>query len=141
MSDTRPSLTTRLLPELALFPNEQQRQLALSAARKDVFKKPGRLLTALAWLIGVSVVVGVAAALLQRLFGMRAAWLAGVIAGPAGSVGSIVVGNLIFRVPIQRHLREQLNALNVHVCLHCGYQLKGNTSGRCPECGRDIESA
>lgn len=22
------------------------------------------------------------------------------------------------------------------LCLHCGYDLRGNLSGRCPECGR-----
>jgi len=26
-------------------------------------------------------------------------------------------------------------------CPHCGYNLTGNTSGRCPECGREIKAA
>lgn len=26
------------------------------------------------------------------------------------------------------------------VCHHCGYNLTGNVSGRCPECGREVES-
>jgi hypothetical protein len=26
-------------------------------------------------------------------------------------------------------------------CVHCGYNLTGNISGRCPECGREVERA
>lgn len=27
-----------------------------------------------------------------------------------------------------------------HFCIECGYDLTGNTSGRCPECGREVEA-
>ena len=27
-----------------------------------------------------------------------------------------------------------------YICTHCGYNLTGNVSGRCPECGNDIPS-
>jgi hypothetical protein len=42
-------------------------------------------------------------------------------------------------------LADKLKALSTRrlkpgVCHHCGYDLTGNTSGRCPECGQAIDS-
>ena len=36
-------------------------------------------------------------------------------------------------------LHRQRNRLRVGSCQHCGYDLTGNVSGRCPECGAAIE--
>jgi hypothetical protein len=33
---------------------------------------------------------------------------------------------------------DVLRALSVHLCHNCGYNLTGNVSGRCPECGTPI---
>lgn len=30
--------------------------------------------------------------------------------------------------------------LRKDLCLHCGYELTGNTSGVCPECGESIRA-
>ena len=38
----------------------------------------------------------------------------------------------------RRWLRLRLVAQGVPICLHCGYDLTGNSSGRCPECGDAI---
>ena len=43
-----------------------------------------------------------------------------------------------FRRPIQRSLREQLAESGIPVCIQCGYDLTGNESGVCPECGERI---
>ena len=42
---------------------------------------------------------------------------------------------LLWRRRARRQLRERLVTLGIAVCLKCGYNLKGNVSGRCPECG------
>lgn len=39
--------------------------------------------------------------------------------------------------PIVRRRRRRKRGL----CLACGYNLAGNESGRCPECGKEIDSA
>jgi hypothetical protein len=39
---------------------------------------------------------------------------------------------------ITRSLREELNRRNLPTCLACGYDLTGNVSGTCPECGTTI---
>jgi len=40
---------------------------------------------------------------------------------------------------IERHLRTGLLAAGVPVCMHCGYDLRGQTEARCPECGRAFD--
>ena len=41
---------------------------------------------------------------------------------------------------VYRHLRKQRNErmASLGLCVGCGYSLKGNTSGVCPECGNEI---
>jgi hypothetical protein len=43
---------------------------------------------------------------------------------------------------IRRKTTEELEAIRrvEGACIHCGYNLEGNVSGTCPECGRAIES-
>ena len=43
-----------------------------------------------------------------------------------------------FRRHIQRSLREQLAESGIPVCIQCGYDLTGNESGMCPECGNEF---
>jgi len=42
------------------------------------------------------------------------------------------------RNSMRRSIREHLNASGIRLCLDCGYNLKGNVSGICPECGERI---
>ncbi len=39
------------------------------------------------------------------------------------------------RRDIRRRLRAQLTKKGIPVCIPCGYDLTGNVTGRCPECG------
>ena len=41
----------------------------------------------------------------------------------------------LFRKSIRRSIREQLTGMGIPCCVHCGYNLEGNVSGVCPECG------
>jgi hypothetical protein len=45
------------------------------------------------------------------------------------------------RAAIRRHLRRYLNGMGLRTCLACGYDLTGNRSDTCPECGTAIEGA
>ena len=42
------------------------------------------------------------------------------------------------RRSIQRSLWRKLAARGIPCCMHCGYNLTGNVSGVCPECGEQI---
>ena len=54
-------------------------------------------------------------------------WLAAIIAGGLMWLSWLVVPRVI-----RRHLR-----LAEGLCISCGYDLTGNVSGMCPECGTD----
>lgn len=43
---------------------------------------------------------------------------------------SVALLTPVFRGPVRRWRRKRAGC-----CLHCGYSLTGNRSGRCPECG------
>jgi hypothetical protein len=45
----------------------------------------------------------------------------------------------LVRIPIRRSLRESLIACGMPLCMHCGYDVRGQTDPRCPECGRDFD--
>jgi hypothetical protein len=53
-----------------------------------------------------------------------------------GFMGTVWV---IYRGYARHRLREVLVALGVPICLHCGYDLRGQTVPRCPECGREFD--
>jgi hypothetical protein len=40
----------------------------------------------------------------------------------------------MYRKLLQRFLREKLNSLGVPTCHQCGYDIRGLTEPRCPEC-------
>jgi rubrerythrin len=50
-----------------------------------------------------------------------------------GLLAIVVAVDVIRRLDRIRRLRKQ------HVCYHCGYDLTGNVSGICPECGMSVD--
>jgi hypothetical protein len=53
-----------------------------------------------------------------------------------------VLGSLwLCRRSLRRSAREHLNASGMRLCMDCGYNLAGNVSGVCPECGERIQQA
>ncbi len=60
-----------------------------------------------------------------------------LIGGMVGIIAIILTMRLHHR-SVRRSLRRQLNALSEPTCLACGYDLTGNRSGRCPECGFSV---
>ncbi len=47
----------------------------------------------------------------------------------------------LLRKRIQRHLRNSLLSHGVPICIPCGYDLRGQTEPRCPECGTSFDPA
>jgi hypothetical protein len=46
---------------------------------------------------------------------------------------------IVHRRAFRRSVREQIRAIGIPLCLHCGYNLTGIDSERCPECGKPAE--
>ena len=60
----------------------------------------------------------------------------------AGGILSVLVAvHVSLRIHhrrLARSVRTELNARGLWTCLACGYDLTGNASGRCPECGDPV---
>lgn len=66
-------------------------------------------------------------------------WSIPLLAVPSIVFLHVVSLVIFFRTPVQRAFREILNQNGRRVCLHCGYDLRGQVNPRCPECGSRCE--
>ena len=55
---------------------------------------------------------------------------------PLAALALLVAGVLLFGRLYLRHHREIQRRYREGRCLHCGYDLRVNPQGRCPECGK-----
>lgn len=123
-----------LFPELELFEDATAAQAALHRAKNAVLRNVRRWLALMCFIIAVGVVIGLLFVWLRRAVGIDPSWTGGASGGVSGATGVIAV-QYLFRRPIQQQLRTQLNQQGRPVCMKCGYNLRGNVSNRCPECG------
>lgn len=126
----------RLFPELNRFDSAAQAREAWNSALSREVK-------VYAFAVGVGVALWIIVMALyfeplSRRLGLGSTWL---------SYSPPVIVLLIFaivvwlrRQRIRRTLRERLAQSGVPVCIVCGYDLRGQTVPRCPECGRPFES-
>ncbi len=132
----------RWCPELALFPEGEARRLAVKRA-STLRKKLGRLAAlivaaALAGALSHYVIAslgGSVSAFLQRLGPALRGGLVGGVLGVLFGGGFA----LWWRPTFRQSLREQLVEAGIAVCLKCGYDLRGQTEPRCPECGTTFD--
>lgn len=121
------------IAELAHFKSIFDRQEALQAAHADprVKRIAGAGQTAICLLVAVSCFVLV----------RQGASLYVVAAFAAALGGGLIFAHLHLwiRPRIHENLRRQLLARGVPICLACGYDLRGQTVPRCPECGAACE--
>ncbi len=125
------SVKTILFPELTRFPTRVARKHAWRRAEYAILRQP------LSWVLSIAILAafGIIVFSLPTL-GIPLEW--------RGRVRGIMLLLLVlspaaipffFRRTIQRSLRRQLCDSGVPVCISCGYDLAGNTTGECPECG------
>ncbi len=75
------------------------------------------------------------------LHGVRGSWFQ--VAGASGGI-TIAVGVVVAYIPshlIFKSLRWETFEYDGSYCLECNYNLTGNVSGICPECGRPVANA
>ncbi len=125
-------------PELTRFPDDASAEKAWQQAADD---------TKRLWLSFGLIV----AALLIFWFTVRGSliqwvsphvaigWFSGlcldVLVGSVVGVVGVVLAMRWRHRSVHKSLRRQLNELAQPTCLACGYNLTGNESGKCPECG------
>ena len=130
---------SKMFPELLLFETEAEQKRVFKVASKGIYLNP------LYWLllIGLAVFMNIVLRSAGRTFGPTFSVPESMVGGIAGGIsgGLSAAGALwISKRKIQYSLRKQLNDTGVSICMKCGYQLQGNTSGVCSECGTRIEN-
>ncbi len=125
-----PSLSERILPELILFEPGPERRRMLHQAVNG----PRTIVAAFLSVVGAT--------------GLFVLWDKLVASIPSSwslhlmfMLYLIGFGIAIWftRRDIRRRLRAQLAKKGIPVCIPCGYDLTGNISGTCPECGTAVE--
>ncbi|MBN1347474.1 MAG: hypothetical protein JXQ73_32590 [Phycisphaerae bacterium] len=142
MFSAEPFASKRLFPELALFETKEERDKAFKVARKQVSKKLALLgfATSVVVMAVIAVVPMVGFDCLKRLgiLSPEAMFPHNNYPPFAAPLGLALCGfwlTWLYRYSIRRSLREQLAKSGVPICVECGYQLRGLTEPRCPECG------
>lgn len=131
----------KYIPELGRYESADVAKTAWRSAWKRVFKR-GR-----SWAFGL-LILGIAPALIGLSMHALRRWI-GIPISPilmSGLVGGVVGGSiglalqLSFRKPVRRYLREDLVGRGIPICVECGYDLRGLSESRCPECGAAFDA-
>lgn len=132
-----------LYPELLRLPNEEVRNKAYFAAlhELDLGNRP---------IFRIGMAASLALPIVTLVFGFacldisrRDYFLSRAIPATLFMIPVTMFALFMYsQKPYRRLLRKYLSHFNVHVCNNCGYDLIGNTTGKCPECGMptDVEN-
>lgn len=127
----------RMLPELLHFEPGRERFEAFSQARTKIGLSKASFL-------GSGVILFVPLAIGRHLVGSQGGGLKDIVdrAFPLAFVGALGGWSLLvvwlWNRRLRRSLRLQARRKGVFLCIPCGYDLTGNVSGRCPECGAGV---
>ena len=126
------SLHERMLPELLLLESIQERKRLLRRVRNT------RSVIAVATVFGVA---NLALFILMfdyiRALGLSRSLL--ILLYMAYVIATLSAPTWFMRRAIRRQIRVQLTQRGIPICIPCGYDLTGNVSGVCPECGMNAE--
>jgi predicted nucleic acid-binding Zn ribbon protein len=125
-------ITSHLIPESRHLPDSAKGREALRNCIAEVNRSPtARTVWLLLALAGAS------------FCGTLLVWRTHTLAGECARLAILVVASVpglwglrLYVASLRRILRETLHQWGI--CPSCGYDLRGNTSGTCPECGLAI---
>ena len=118
----------RVFPELARFENDEERTRVLKNYSRKVFRSG---YTWVILFIGIPILTTLLVLVTRIALPGWSGYVSGVIAGVSFGAGF----QWLLRSPLRRNLRRELIDRGVPICLHCGYDLRGQNVPRCPECG------
>ncbi len=125
-----------LYPELKLFPTEEALRHAARRATSILLRIP-TLWLGLAVVVILPILIPELIFRIHRPGGIAEGVLRGAISFLGGGVGGVWIV-LSCRRRVRAFLRQCLCENGVPMCIPCGYDLRGNTTGICPECGAPI---
>ena len=125
-------------PELERFSTKKDTREATRAWSKQQLKTPSFWIG----LIGYAALIGLGMTgvlvLIRPWIPLPPGAFGGIVGCVTGGTGVIAM-TWYWRHRYRRFLRKRLNALGIPICIKCGYDLTGNVSGVCPECGAGIK--
>jgi hypothetical protein len=122
--------------ELDRFPTETR-----AKALQTVQRRVAGIRYVFTFLAVYGVSYGAITALEYAIFGrlgVGGRWGMAVVGVITGGL-TATVSAMLFRQRRAREYRVLLCEQGVPVCIHCGYDLRGQTVARCPECGRRFD--
>ncbi|MCB9850467.1 MAG: hypothetical protein H6817_07145 [Phycisphaerales bacterium] len=126
-----PAYVIRYCPEVQYFKSREE----LRAVRKQYYRTHRRY----AWgkiAILYALIVVFYVWVKQELASLGVPeWVTNITSGAVAGAGFAIMIQYLHRRPYQRYLREHLQASGIAICLGCGYDLRGQATARCPECG------
>lgn len=123
-----------LFPELERIEDPNVRHAVYKGAKGRIRYHPGHALQTIAAGIFLAAVIGVSAYWTYRYFGF---WGVGCLL----LIWNLSVGvihwmiDFWFRRPMRKFIRLEMLDRGYAICVECGYDLRGQTEPRCPECG------
>jgi hypothetical protein len=130
----RDDWTCSWFPDLKRVESVSERFEIWRAAYEPVLKSRSYLGIALVTQVIGQVVVTVPVARVARSRGAAGPLAEWVIPVLVALLACVVIVWLVRR-RITRNVRRELHDRGLPTCVACGYDLTGNVSGRCPECG------
>ncbi len=111
------------------------------------FEEPQKALQSVGWkhsrwlIVFYACMFAVLVALYEVLLHSHVPHWANSLAYLAMSIPSMFAAYAVSRQSIRRRLRRNLRSEGVYLCIPCGYDLTGNETGICPECGAYVEES
>lgn len=131
--------TPAWFPELERVEPSSERRRIWQMAFASVLKSPTYWLIAAATQIAAQLVVVVPVSRLMRSYGFYRTFVGWLLSIAVALLACYAIIWLVRR-RIARNLRLELTRRGLPTCLGCGYDLTGNVSGVCPECGKSINA-
>lgn len=121
-----------LYSELLRCRNDDEAQAVLRMAR-DADRSTSRMYAV--YVGSQLLIVGIIAAAISPLWNLPT-WMPIVTLATCGLLLLILMSNSV--KSMRRSIRVSLSHMGHPCCVACGYDLTGNVSGVCPECGTDV---
>jgi hypothetical protein len=124
-------LAEHLYPELLLLESKSERKEVLRSVRQwHIYLLAGSL-----GLNGFTLGFGFLGPGRIRHTGLD--YLRGFLSASTCFLLGLILAKVGQRKIMRRRIRERLRKHGIHLCLNCGYDLRGNRSLRCAECGTE----
>jgi hypothetical protein len=137
LAESKHPLTNRY-PELEHFDSRAEARAAMTACRAMQIRTPWFWLALIGYTLGVGLVMALSLLFVRRYLPLSGAVYGGVVGGITGGTGVLFL-QWFWRNRFRKLLRQRLIAAGVPICIQCGYDLRGQTEPRCPECGKAFD--